>query len=160
MAFDDNEVDECGAERDPPPSYQNLLHQGANSITQNIPLMNLTSVQSRNFNNCMLCRCCHQKQSQYSEQATESLDRLVTLMEGYTLTYETVATSATLWGMMSITLYFVYLWLTYTSSTIIEDRYRRAFAKANITEDIQKILLDGAQNRLVLNLKRCIFSKL
>ena len=160
MAFDDNEVDECGAERDPPPSYQNLLHQEANSITQNIPLMNLTSVQSRNFNNCMLCRCCHQKQSQDSEQATESLDRLVTIMEGYTLTYDTVTAITTVWGIMCIILYFLYLWLTYSSSTIIEDRYRRAFANANITEDIQKILLDRAQNGLVLNLKRCIFSKL
>ena len=129
MAIGNNEREQCGAERDAPPSYQTLLRQEANSNTQN-----LSTTQNRNYKKCILCQCCHQEKTRHSLQSTKSLERLADILETNLHSSESQIAVLMTFGMFVTSVYLLYLWITAPSHYSIEEQYQRLFVNANISE--------------------------
>lgn len=162
MSNENNDIDECGTGRESPPSYHTSIRQANGPNTQNLyPVFNLDTLNNRNSRTCMLCQCCHEEKIFQSKQTTKSLNNLVSILDTHVATYEanflTTIGCAIWFGFF----YLLYLWVYHTPSpSIIEEQYQRTFANANISEDMQIILLEGAKRQMVEDFKKCILSKL
>ena len=162
MAIDNNEVDECGTGRESPPSYTSSLRQISGAHTQNFnPAINLNTINNRNGKNCVLCQYCHKERALQSKETTQSLGSIVDILETCAQLYQNnylVTIVCLFW--FGLVYCFVYWLCNAPPPYIIEEEYQRAFINANISEDIQKILLEGAKKRMVEDFKQCILTKL
>lgn len=162
MTIENNDIDECGTGRELPPSYHTSIRQTNGSNTQNMnPVFNLDTINNRNLGNCILCHRCHEEKILQSEQTRKSLNSLVNILDTHVATYEanfiTTIGCAVWFGF----LYLLYLWIYYTPPpSIIEEQYQKTFANANISEDIQNILLEESKRQMVKDFKKCLLSKL
>ena len=162
MVLDINEMDECGTGRESPPSYYSSLRQEAGLNTQtSFAAFNLDTLNNRNWKKCLLCQCCHKERLIHSNQTTKSLNSLVNIIESHAATYEAHYITTVCCVVWLFLFYLLYVWVYYTPSpTIIDEQFQRAFANANISDDVQEILLEGAKRRMVEDFKKCILSKL
>ena len=162
MPINNNEVDECGTGRESPPSYNSSTRQIAGANTQNVShAINLNTFNNRTWKNCLLCQCCHKHRVQQSRETTESLNNIVNILESYLLEKQSKFMAFIICTLWFSVVYCLCLYLTSaTPPYIIEEEYQIAFANANITEEIQKILLEGTKKHVIDDFKKCILTKL
>ena len=161
MENDNNEVDECGTGRESPPSYNSSIRQRAEANANLSHAINLNTFNNRTWKNCLLCQCCHKDRVQQSKETTESLNSIANILESYLVEKGSNFMALIVTSFWIGLVYCLYAYLTsVTPSYVIEEEYQTAFANANITEEIQKILLEGTKKRIVDDFKKCILTKL
>ena len=143
-----NERDETRILNDLPPSYQGLLRRqlsvnGSNLFSTN----NSTIAQNNNYENCYLCRSCHNQ----ARQMIIILNRLCSKIHNFDINVNCVLNFHLIVMLLSVTIYFSYLWIraihVRLDSINIKD-IEKIFVNLNISVETKKMIVYNAKKFL------------